>query len=108
MRVGSMPRRDHVRFTPCHAGFKAIHASLMSHFIRLLRSHFQFATEIAEKMNLKSNERMIMKKLIGTTLVAIALVGSASSAFAAPSYEGSNEKTELSRQLDFWNQFSKS
>jgi hypothetical protein len=59
-------------------------------------------------MNLKSNERMIMKKLIGTTLVAIALVGSASSAFAAPSYEGSNEKTELSRQLDFWNQFSKS
>ena len=48
-----------------------------------------------------------MKKLIGMTLVAIALVGSASSAFAASNYEGSNGKTELSRQLDFWKQFSK-
>jgi hypothetical protein len=58
-------------------------------------------------MNSKSNERLIMKKLIGTTLVAIALIGSASSAFAASNYEGSNGKTELSRQLDFWKQFSK-
>ncbi|MGF1619022.1 MAG: hypothetical protein ACFCUR_00235 [Rhodomicrobiaceae bacterium] len=49
-----------------------------------------------------------MKKLIGTTLVALALVGSASSAFATPSYGGANGKTELSRQLDFWKQFSKS
>ncbi len=50
---------------------------------------------------------MIMKKLIGTTLVALALVGTASSAFATPNYQGPNEKTELSRQLDFWKQFSK-
>lgn len=47
-----------------------------------------------------------MKKLIGTTLVAIALVASASSAFATSNYQGSSEKSELSKQLDFWKQFT--
>jgi len=46
-----------------------------------------------------------MKKIIGTALVALALVGSASSAFAQSGYQGATEQSELARQLEFWNQF---
>jgi hypothetical protein len=38
-----------VRITLCHAGFKALHALLMSYFIRPLPPYFQHATEIAEE-----------------------------------------------------------
>jgi hypothetical protein len=37
------------RITLCHAGFKALHALLMSYFIRPLPPYFQHATEIAEQ-----------------------------------------------------------
>ena len=47
-----------------------------------------------------------MKKLIGTAFVALALVSSASSAFAHPQYEGVNQQSQLSKDLDFWNQFA--
>lgn len=46
-----------------------------------------------------------MKKIIGTALVALALVGSASSAFANSGYQGPTKQSELARQLEFWNQF---
>jgi len=49
-----------------------------------------------------------MKKVIGTALVALALVGSASSAFAHTGYQGPNEQSELSKELRFWSQFTES
>jgi len=47
-----------------------------------------------------------MKKIISTALVAFALVGSTASAFAHSGYQGPNEKSELAKQLEFFQQFA--
>jgi hypothetical protein len=55
----------------------------------------------------KQNDQMemIMKKIIGSTLVAIALIGSAVSVSAAPAQVPGHDAS-LQQSLNFWQQFA--
>jgi hypothetical protein len=96
--------------TPLHSQIKRDHRVLNRSFRRRRRSYFPISERKRSGRETKSKDQleMSMKKIIGSALVALALIGSVATASAAPSYDPDNfpgPQSSLSETLNFWAQF---